>query len=31
MGEEVLFLVPVALEADGFRYEAVFNQLAGQS
>ncbi len=27
MGEATLFLVPVAREADGFRYEAVFNQL----
>ncbi len=27
MGEATLFLVPVAHEADGFRYEAVFNQL----
>lgn len=27
MGNEELFLVPVGLEADGFRYEAVFNNL----
>lgn len=27
MGSAVLFLVPVAREADGFRYEAVFNNL----
>lgn len=27
MGRATLFLVPVAREADGFRYEAVFNQL----
>jgi len=27
MGRAILFLVPVAREADGFRYEAVFNQL----
>ncbi len=27
MGEATLFLVPVAREEDGFRYEAVFNQL----
>jgi hypothetical protein len=27
MGQATLFLVPVAREADGFRYEAVFNQL----
>ena len=27
MGSEVLFLVPVGREADGFRYEAVFNNL----
>ena len=27
MGQAILFLVPVAREADGFRYEAVFNQL----
>ena len=27
MGAEVLFLVPVAREADGFRYEAVFNNM----
>ena len=27
MGSEVLFLVPVAREADGFRYEAVFNNM----
>jgi hypothetical protein len=27
MGEATLFLVPVGREADGFRYEAVFNQL----
>ena len=27
MGDAVLFLVPVAREADGFRYQAVFNQL----
>jgi hypothetical protein len=26
LGEATLFLVPVAREADGFRYEAVFNQ-----
>ncbi len=27
MGTESLFLVPIACEADGFRYEAVFNNL----
>ena len=27
MGRTILFLVPVAREADGFSYEAVFNQL----
>ena len=27
MGTESLFLVPIAREADGFRYEAVFNNL----
>jgi hypothetical protein len=27
MGTESLFLVPIASEADGFRYEAVFNNL----
>jgi hypothetical protein len=27
MGSEEMFLVPVAREADGFRYEAVFNNL----
>ncbi len=27
MGTFDLFLVPVAKEADGFRYQAVFNQL----
>ena len=27
MGNESLFLVPIAREADGFRYEAVFNNL----
>ena len=27
MGEATLFLVPVAREEDGFRYEAVFNLL----
>jgi len=27
MGAESLFLVPIAREADGFRYEAVFNNL----
>ena len=27
MGSDVLFLVPVGREADGFRYEAVFNNL----
>jgi hypothetical protein len=27
MGEDVLFLVPVGREADGFRYEAIFNNL----
>ena len=27
MGIESLFLVPIAREADGFRYEAVFNNL----
>ena len=27
MSPETLFLVPVAREADGFRYEAVFNNL----
>jgi hypothetical protein len=27
MGAESLFLVPIAHEADGFRYEAVFNNL----
>jgi hypothetical protein len=27
MGHAILFLVPVAREADGFCYEAVFNQL----
>ena len=27
MGAEDLFLVPVAREEDGFRYEAVFNSL----
>jgi len=30
LGAVVLFLVPVAREADGFRYEAVFNQLVRQ-
>jgi hypothetical protein len=30
MGEAELFLVPVAREADGFRYEAVFNLLVNQ-
>ena len=27
MGTESLFLVPIARKADGFRYEAVFNNL----
>ena len=27
MGAESLFLVPIAHEADGFRYEAVFNNM----
>jgi hypothetical protein len=27
LGSAVLFLVPVAREADGFRYEAVFNNM----
>jgi hypothetical protein len=27
MGNDELFLVPIAREADGFRYEAVFNNL----
>jgi len=27
MGNESLFLVPIAREVDGFRYEAVFNNL----
>ena len=27
MGTESLFLVPIAREPDGFRYEAVFNNL----
>ena len=27
MGNHDLFLVPIAREADGFRYEAVFNNL----
>lgn len=27
MGAEDLFLVPIAREADGYRYEAVFNNL----
>ena len=27
MGTESLFLVPIAREADGFRYEVVFNNL----
>ncbi len=27
MGSDVLFLVPIAREADGFHYEAVFNNL----
>lgn len=27
MGAESLFLVPIGREADGFRYEAVFNNL----
>ena len=27
MGTESLFLVPIAREEDGFRYEAVFNNL----
>ena len=27
MGTESLFLVPIAREADGFHYEAVFNNL----
>ncbi|HLO31904.1 MAG TPA: hypothetical protein VK249_22335 [Anaerolineales bacterium] len=27
MGTESLFLVPIAREMDGFRYEAVFNNL----
>lgn len=27
MGRAILFLVPVARETDGFRYQAVFNQL----
>ena len=27
MGTESLFLVPIAREVDGFRYEAVFNNL----
>jgi hypothetical protein len=27
MGNESLFLVPIAREADGFHYEAVFNNL----
>ncbi len=27
MGNEELFLVPIGREADGFRYEAVFNNL----
>jgi|WetSurMetagenome_2_1015567.scaffolds.fasta_scaffold386607_2 hypothetical protein len=27
MGTDSLFLVPVACEADGFRYEVIFNNL----
>jgi hypothetical protein len=27
LGEQVLFLVPVERNADGFRYQAVFNRL----
>ena len=27
MGTDSLFLVPIAREADGFRYEAIFNNL----
>jgi len=27
MGTDSLFLVPIARESDGFRYEAVFNNL----
>ena len=27
MGAESIFLVPIARESDGFRYEAVFNNL----
>ncbi len=27
MGNDDLFLVPIAREADGFRYEAVFNNM----
>lgn len=27
MGEESLFLVPIGREADGYHYEAVFNNL----
>jgi hypothetical protein len=29
LGAESLFLVPIGREADGFRYEAVFNNLLG--
>jgi hypothetical protein len=29
LGAFDLFLVPIAREADGFRYEAVFNRLTG--
>jgi hypothetical protein len=29
LGAESLFLVPIGREADGFRYEAVFNNLVG--
>jgi hypothetical protein len=31
MGNESLFLVPIAREADGFHYEAVFNNLVQYS
>ena len=29
LGEGELFLVPVAKDADGYKYEAVFNRLIG--
>ena len=31
LGALDIFLVPIAREADGFRYEAVFNRLSGEA